>query len=264
VSEQDPLSDRFTAFRRYSVETTNPPGVAVIRRTVFRRRARNSAVVAIIAAVLVLSMVWPVWSHRPVEPAITPSPSGTVSPSGSGSGSPAAPPAGSAPTSAGSSASSSRSTRCLLGADERGDLNPFVGGGSTYSVTPPDYFVRCPNNRLRVYTATYRWDRSRQQLVLYSSQEVTLTAARPTAKALVPAEPTGATCGYIYYTVQSGKAVPATIPVSVQDGADRDHYIYFQAQGVIITYFWDTQPSTTLKQYPDCAPPSPSPSPSPT
>jgi hypothetical protein len=264
VSEQDRLKDRFTTFRRYSIETTTPPGVAAIQRAVFQRRARKAGLVAVIAAALVLSMVWPVWSHRPIDPAITPSPSGTVSSTASGSAAPAPPPPQSAQAGPGSSGSGSPSPQCVLDARGHGSpISPFVGtSGSTWSVSPADYFVRCPNIKLRVYVASYHWDLLREQYVLYRSAQAIFTAAQPKVNALTPVLPPDMTCGYAWYSIVSNRPIPQSIPRSVQDGTERDQFMFTYAEGSIIGGLWALTPSAKLKQFPDCVWPGPASSPS--
>jgi hypothetical protein len=264
VSEQDHLRDRFTAFRRYSVETTTPPGVVAIQRAVIQRRARNAGIVAIIAAALVLSMVWPVWSHRPVDPAVTPTPSGTVSSTASGSAQPAPPSTSAAAGAPGLSGSGSPTPHCLLDALGHGDpISPYVvTSGSTWSVSPADYFVRCPNIKVRVYLASYHWDLYREQYVLYRSAQAIFTAAQPTAKALTPVLPSPTTCGYLWYSIVSGRPIPQSIPRSVQDGTSRDQFMFTYAEGTLLNSLWNIGSSSSLKQNPNCVWPGPASSPS--
>jgi hypothetical protein len=264
VSEQDYLRDRFTAFRRYSVETTTPPGVVSIQRAVIQRRARNAGIVAIIAAALVLSMVWPVWSHRPVDPAVTPTPSGTVNSTASGSAQPAPPPTSAAAGAAGSSGSGSPTPHCTLDAQGHGDpVSPVVDtSSSTWSISPPDYFVRCPNNKVRVYLASYHWDLNREQYVLYRSAQIILTAAQPKAKAMSPVLPSDTSCGYLWFLIVSGRPIPAAIPTSVQNGTNSDHFNYIYAMGNVLSSLWNIASTATLKQNPNCVWPGPASTPS--
>jgi hypothetical protein len=255
MSEADRIRDRFTGFRGYSTRITMPPGVEAVRRAVRVRRTRRTAYGAVAAMLALLATMLPIWVHRTSLPSVPlPSPSTVPSPSESDSGfpDPVAPAAG------GSSTSSAKkpTLACFLGSDGRGDLNPGVyPENGDYYVLPSDYFVKCPRNRIRVYAATWTWDTGRQQLVLYRSSEIYLSAAQPRAKAPVPASaPPGINCGYVQYVVQSGRPVPATIPTSVQDGPERDHFQWIASQGNLLTGLWSIGTTGSLKGVAGCGP----------
>ena len=224
MSDPDPLVDRFATFRDASVASTTRPGVEAVRRRVARRDATRTVAAAVLIALVAAAVLWFSRPLPPVQPttpprasagtvSAVPSPSASV-PVPSGSASASAPPTGGTATApANAAAFCARRDLALVV-----DTDPLI---PTYS----DYFTRCPNSRLRVYSVTYEWDVQRQQYTSAHVDSVYLTAAHPSAaRPGADLDPISSACGYLVALMQGDVDPPAALPVSVTDNWDGSYF----------------------------------------
>ncbi|GAA2355708.1 hypothetical protein [Dactylosporangium salmoneum] len=269
MAERDPLQERFEAFRTHSVRTARPPGLPAIELTLRRRRRRRRAwsAVGAAAAVLVALVALPPRWHDGVQPdpvtSVTPAP--TADTSSAAPSNPAATGSSGLPVAApGSGTGSSTTTRPASCATPPNGVpvhdEPLINGytltGGTVSVSPPTFFDRCPDYRLRFIEVVYGWSVPRQQIVLVQTIEHYLTQATPSIT--VPrytSPPNARFCGEAYVVLQTTRPAPAMIPVSVQDGGSTAFYQYVQKTAIALPDFWTFESHTETVSIPQCGPP---------
>lgn len=231
--EPDPLHTRFAAFRQASIARTAPPGTAAVRRTVARRRAgRITAVSTVIVTALTGTVLW---SMRPAQ---LPHPeSASSSPSAVVSAAPSTATAAERPTPSTASAPSASlqgtptvqpQTASICSTVTPGQVPLSVNDSDPLSVSPGDYFSRCPKARIRVYAARYQWDANRQEYTLAHLDNAYLTATSPTAPkpTVNPASLPG--CGYAFIIAQSNVDPPGVFPPSLESAPLTVHSYWSQ------------------------------------
>jgi hypothetical protein len=261
MPDQDPLAGRFAAFRKASIATTQPPGVAAVQRAVVRRRAgRTLAAAAAAAVVLVIGTV--LWVIRPAQ---SPRPAQSASPPPSSVVSATPTPTGQSTPS--TSASPSLAQTSKVPAQAAPPCSPFTPGGllellvnesNQLYVAPSDYFSRCPQARIRVYGARYQWDVNGQQYTLAHIDTVYLTAASPTAPmppidtALLP----GLGCGYAFVIAQSSVNPPGVYPASLESAPTNiDSYWSQHNLGYVLSWLANTYTPAQQAKSVGCQPP---------
>jgi hypothetical protein len=217
MSSRDPLVSRFAALRAEVPSTA--PGVEAARRTVATRRRRRlvGAVAALVLATSGVAVVVARASGTP-QVATTPSPSVSTSiePSPATSSRPPGPGAGAggssvtgSPTSAPGRSPASSSPSCVP--TMNANVTGVVGFDIDVSLAPAK--PRCPNERLRVFWASYTIDEADVQH-LFRSGTSYLDPANPTVHfaAVMPTQCLGRTL----YVAEG----PAVIPGTITTGTD--------------------------------------------
>ena len=158
-------------------------------------------------------------------------------------------PRSAAPTS-GSGATGQTAYGCSYGRNG----GPLVLGGDSLNVSPGDYWTRCPNARVRIYTVVYEWDVSQQRYTRAHLAYIYLTSTNRTAP--IPSadlDPIASVCGYAFLVVGSDSDPPAVLPVEAAANADYQYW-YQHGLGSATIQEWRTTPNYHQLQI--CQPPA--------
>ncbi|MEV0569624.1 hypothetical protein [Dactylosporangium sp. NPDC050588] len=251
----DPLAQRFAAFRESSSTATRPPGADAVIRTVHRRQLSRTvaAGVALTLAALVAFVLWRP-TGRP-EPARTP-PTAAPSTSGPAPNPTAAATATSTPTptptlTGGSGSPSGTASTATTGSPARCGIQPQVIGGDPLSVAPDNYFQRCPDARIRIYSVTYEWSAAQQQYVRTRLTNLYFTATSPTLPLPEPdLNPIASSCGYLFFVVYAAGDPPSSLPVSYTDAPDMAWPM--EHLGNLLLWTTSTHTLTDQQKVPSC------------
>lgn len=254
MSSRDPLVARFAALRA-AVPATSP-GVEAARRTVAARRRRR-LVGALAALALATSGIAVLATHGSGTPQVATTPSSSAStfieplpatpsqPAGPGAGTAGSPGTGSATSAPGRSPGSPTSCKPSLHAAVNNVKSAVVTDGMQMDVSLVYPGPTCPNERLRVFWASYTIDEAGVQH-LFRSGTASLDLTNPTVH-FVAVTPTQCRSRMLY--VAQG---PAAIPSTITTGTDMTKADPFRVYGPYVgNFLWATNPGA-------CPNPSPS------